>query len=285
MFQVALFICVVFGFLFEVLRGVSFSQIYFMHSVAGRDGRLLMQDNEKFSIVRGRGCFSLELKNRHRSSVSYASAVKYAFKPESGQSDVPSSSRINCSTTDDESILSVYDKSLGCPTAALRKDINIEFEEILKVSSYNDFLNRVGLRGTPEEVTSLLRNAVRDSVFEAHYHRHRLYGNVQAHDNPGGTCGEPKYNISCRPGSIPWCDVSAVCEQTAHREEDIRAKRIHDKVSQERANKKGEVGRKKSSVLDDGKWKRAEYVSSTLRASALPFQSKGCSRFETIGKK
>ena len=61
-------------------------------------------------------------------------------------------------------ILKVYNSSLGRPTAAMHSVLKEEYDSIMKVSNYEEFFRRVNLYYTPEHFTSMLRNAVRESV-------------------------------------------------------------------------------------------------------------------------
>ena len=71
--------------------------------------------------------------------------------------------------------------SHGQPTAAMRGGLAEEFRAILKVSDYPTFLRRIGMTYSPAQMTSMLRNAVRDSVskgYEKTFDVARL-GNMQ----------------------------------------------------------------------------------------------------------
>lgn len=61
-------------------------------------------------------------------------------------------------------ILKVYNSSLGCPTAAMHSGMTEEHAAIMTVSNYPEFFQRVHLFFTPQQFTSMLRNAVRISV-------------------------------------------------------------------------------------------------------------------------
>lgn len=72
--------------------------------------------------------------------------------------------------TESGSMLSLYNNSLGRPTVAMRGSLFAEFEAILKVDSYEGFLSRMGCCFSPKQFTSMLRNAVRDSILRGYMH-------------------------------------------------------------------------------------------------------------------
>ena len=61
-------------------------------------------------------------------------------------------------------ILKVYNSSLGRPTAAMHSAMIEEYNAIMRVSNYEEFFARINLFYTPQQFTSMLRNAVRESV-------------------------------------------------------------------------------------------------------------------------
>ena len=61
-------------------------------------------------------------------------------------------------------ILKVYNSSLGRPTAAMHSAMIEEYNAIIRVSNYEEFFARINLYYTPLQFTSMLRNAVRESV-------------------------------------------------------------------------------------------------------------------------
>jgi hypothetical protein len=75
--------------------------------------------------------------------------------------------------------LKLYNYSLSCATAASRKDISIEFDEIMKVNSYGAFLKRIRLSYSPVDVTKMLRSAALKSK-ASKYHNYPFYGHVNA---------------------------------------------------------------------------------------------------------
>jgi hypothetical protein len=254
-----------FGATIVGLRNLMF-QIYFLHSVAGRDKSMGSSDGSNPSIVpegsksgtiaqmmraprAGRGSGTLAGAGSYASAVATGSEAgsvgdgtgsefgrARSFSADtdaSGAGSVcpgsvgPGPAQWAPGAASKESILNVYNQSLGCPTAALRKDINVEFGEILKVSSYDDFLKRIGLRGSPEIVTSLLRNAVRESYDDAGYHKFKLYGNSQSNETPGClNVAAPKTAVSKHRAGLAWSAVAAEHARALPAEEAERSRRV-----------------------------------------------------------
>lgn len=230
-------------------------QIYFLHSVAGRKNSILTgkikepivpvaSSNATCQLLKGRrgkkGEF-LSASALHTDGGSGAAATnKYQDDNVADHCFAENSEGLKSPDYSDyieESVLDVYNKSLGCPTAALRKDINLEFDEILKVSSYDEFLNRVGLQGNPEIMTILLRNAVRESVSDSRYHRNRLYGNYKEREIPGECSAlDPKHQISrSAKWAKSWAEIATLNSKAIADEDFLRISLIDAQI---KANKR-----------------------------------------------
>jgi hypothetical protein len=103
----------------------------------------------------------------------------------------------------DDIILQLYHASLGRPTAAMRNNYRQEYENIVKVSNYRQFLDRLGYTFTPEQVTVLLRNAVRAACA-------KHYGGLKVSDIIGNSINEPLPTAS----TVSWEEVDRVATES-----------------------------------------------------------------------
>lgn len=97
----------------------------------------------------------------------------------------------------DQVVLQLYNASLGRPTAAMRSNYHQEFENIVNVSNYKEFLDRLGCNYSPEQMTVLLRNAVRAACA-------KRYGGLRLMDIIGDSHVEHLPENS----SVTWDEVS-----------------------------------------------------------------------------
>jgi hypothetical protein len=103
----------------------------------------------------------------------------------------------------DDIVLKLYNASLGRPTAAMRTNYQQEFEAIVNVSNYEEFLDRLGCEYTPEQMTVLLRNAVRAACM-------KHYGGLKLMDIVGNTVVEtfPKGNEFGSVIGMTWKELN-----------------------------------------------------------------------------
>jgi hypothetical protein len=113
----------------------------------------------------------------------------------------------------DDIVLKLYNASLGRPTAAMRTNYQQEFEAIVNVSNYQEFLDRLGCDYTPEQMTILLRNAVRAACV-------KHYGGLKLIDLIGETVMEklPQKETTMTTTMTTWGEVNKILSSTSFEE-------------------------------------------------------------------
>lgn len=142
----------------------------------------------------------------------------------------------------DDIVLKLYNASLGRPTAAMRTNYQQEFEAIVNVSNYQEFLHRLGCDYTPEQMTILLRNAVRAACV-------KRYGGLKLMDIFGDTSHEKlpgKDVFSSTPTT--WEEVNQVLLSIPS--EEIRFKNRKIWIARQKELRKQEKLRKEHSAGD-----------------------------------
>jgi hypothetical protein len=161
----------------------------------------------------------------------------------------------NASQRNDDVVLRLYHASLGRPTAAMRTNYQQEFTNIVQVSNYKEFLTRLGCHYSPEQMTVLLRNAVRAACA-------KHYGGLRLMDLIGDPIVE-KVPSDCH-STISWDDMLRTLPNESELRElrETKRKVWLDRQKELRRQEKARQAHEKSSRGKEGANKEHERKKS-----------------------
>lgn len=139
-------------------------QVMWLVKNGGREYSLLVLEDDDVSMYRLQTTFSKTVKSLRiimfqvyfLQTIARATGAHAHSNPSGDCSPAPQQAAAV--------VLHLYNASLGRPTAAMRNDYKTQFEEIMGISNYGQYLARVGCEITPHQLTLMLRNAIRTSV-------------------------------------------------------------------------------------------------------------------------
>ena len=175
-------------------------------------------------------------------------------------------------------VLHLYNASLGRPTAAMRHDYKSEFQEIMRVSNYGQYLQRLGCCLAPNQINVMLRNAIRSS-------NNKAYGDIPLKAMVGNA------NVEEVPeeGMMSWKDFedNMMCNKDLLKKDKELLKRWNDEAdtsfikknnNTKESSRKGDHRQQKEGRRETKTWQRGDNIDNKKKNSDCRVEqdSKSC---------
>ena len=155
-------------------------------------------------------------------------------------------------------VLELYNRSLGRPTAAMRGDFRKQYDDILKVNHYGDFLKRMGcVNWAANTLTSLLRNAIRSALVSDYIKmfRNRIKGSLRYEEIPPADISQYPFLPPDSAASMTTRMHRSVSNPGPYRNSGSSHPRQHQRSDPKNDNKGGKKDTDSKSDIG-GKWER-----------------------------